>query len=312
MTNKTLSDVGERTFIETLLEKLPRPPKGTLGIGDDCAIIHPNESSDEEWLVTTDAVLMDVHITDAASAEQIGHKAAARTISDIAAMGGTPLFLWINLVMPCETPLEFATTLMQSASKTAQNFNAFIMGGDTTTGPTLEVHAFCIGQTPSGTAVTRAGAKCGDQLYVTGALGGSILHHHLNFSPRVKEGRRLREMGATSMIDLSDGLFTDLRHLLKASQVGAILTPSAIPISDSAKSLDGDPIQHACCDGEDYELLVTFPTSFSATELSDWENTFSTPLTRIGEVTQHTELLQTLDPSGTITDIHDKAYEHFI
>ena len=253
----------------------------------------------------------DVHFDQTATPEQIGHKAVARALSDIAAMGGTPAWIWVNIASPQDQPSSDLLVLMESASRTANAHNAMILGGDTSTAPTLSVHVFGIGTVPNGSAVLRSGASDGDVLFVTGELGGSIKGRHLAFSPRVKEGEWLREAGATSMIDLSDGLFTDIRHVMEESKCGATLTPATIPISDSATQMDGDALAHACQDGEDYELLFT-----AAPEQADqiealWDTRFSTPLSRIGYISSDHDVLRFQNEAGGLTTIENNAYEHF-
>ena len=309
--NADTAPLSELELIREFRKRLPSPEKPDLGIGDDCAIIRPTADAPEDWVITTDAVTHDIHFDQMATPEQIGHKAVARAISDIAAMGASPRWCWLNLVCPESTDTDVALAMMESASNTARSHGAMILGGDTSTGPSLSIHVFGMGTVPTGTSVLRSGAGDGDAIYVTGKLGGSIKGHHLTFTPRVAEGTWLRENGATAMIDLSDGLFTDIRHIMAESGCGATLHTRQIPVSEAAHQMHGDPIAHACQDGEDYELLVTAPSNMSEQIESDWQAQFNSPLFRIGTIsTSHTSL-QLQNDSGAIATVETHAYEHF-
>jgi thiamine-monophosphate kinase len=148
---------------------------------------------------------------------------------------------------------------------------------------------------------------------VTGALGGSILGRHLTFEPRVREGRWLAGQGfATAMIDLSDGLATDLRHLLAQSGVGAELDADAIPVSHAAQTMDDGvaALQHAVCDGEDYELLFTVPHDRFIEFAAAWKEQDFPPATRIGVLTDQPDCVILRDPNGTIADMGWFGYDH--
>jgi thiamine-monophosphate kinase len=196
-----------------------------------------------------------------------------------------------------------------------------IVGGDVTSGPRLEAHVFGVGRVPRGQAVLRSGARPGDHLFVTGALGGSRRGKHLAFQPRLAEGRWLQDRRwATAMIDLSDGLATDLRHLIRQSRVGAELflksIPLALAIEQSASRRTalrsaGQALRHAFCDGEDYELLFTVAPANAAKLIRAWPKAFKTPCAHIGRITNRRGVIECVDARGRKVRLKATGYEHF-
>ena len=302
---KTVGDAGELELIRRITHRLPGRADVVLGTGDDCAIVRIPGAKDD-LVYTTDAVIEGVHALPTAKAEQVGHKAVGRALSDIASMGATPLHILINLVAPASCPLARIEGIYRGASRLAATFGAAIVGGDTAKGPRLELHVFGVGSLPRGTALLRSGAKPGDAMFVTGRLGGSIKGRHLTFTPRVAEGRWLREgRWATSMIDLSDGLATDLRHVLAASRVAAVIDPDAVPRTR------GCTFAQAMSDGEDFELLFTAgPARADALERA-WTRSFKTPLSRIGTIARGEPSIILPAPDGSFVEWTDRAFEHF-
>ena len=198
---------------------------------------------------------------DETTPQLIGRKAMAVNLSDIAAMAGRPLAALVGVALPKSRGFDFARDLHEGLQSLADEFHVAIIGGDTNTwdGP-LVISVTLIGEATERGPVRRSGAKPGDWLFVTGPLGGSILGHHLAFTPRIREALELhRLVDLHAMIDLSDGLAADLYHLLDESHVGATLLNDAIPISDDARRMNDErsPIDHALSDGEDFELLFT-------------------------------------------------------
>lgn len=191
----------------------------------------------------------------------IGRKAMAVNLSDIAAMAGRPLAALVGVALPKSRGFEFARDLHDGLQSLADEFQVAIIGGDTNTWDgRLAISVTLIGEATERGPVKRSGAKAGDWLFVTGPLGGSILGHHLTFTPRIREALELHQLVEIhSMIDLSDGLAADLYHLLDESHVGATLMSDRIPISDDSHRMkDGrNPLDHALSDGEDFELLFT-------------------------------------------------------
>ena len=236
------------------------PKQGVIvGIGDDAAVLAPMS---RPWVVTTDTLTegTDFILTET-SAAQIGAKAMAANLSDLAAMAAVPRVALVSLVLPQTASPEFAHELHHGLSRVAAEFGVAIVGGDTNSWPGgLVVGVTVIGECTLHGPVLRSGAKPGDGLFVTGPLGGSIRGRHLSPVPRVREALLLRDfVELRAMADISDGLSSDLGHILKASGCGAELDAEAIPIHADAIALAATtgrtPLSHALNDGEDFELV---------------------------------------------------------
>lgn len=307
---------GERRLIKAIRRWLgdasPPPPEG---IGDDCAVFLPGAGS--RILVTTDPILWGRHFDENSAPEEAASKLLKRNLSDIAAMGGRPRIAVISLLLPPSTSLEWLERFHHGLRESSLRYTVPISGGDISqTDGLLAACMTLIGETTAGRALTRAGAAAGDRLFVTGALGGSLLGHHLSFEPRLAEGQWLAARPeVTAAIDISDGLAKDLPSLLPANGEAELLA-EAIPISESAKHMaekSGRPrLFHALCDGEDYELLITVDGQSAARLLADWKNAFGTALTCIGTVAPRAPdsdepLLRGL-PTGLAEAVH--GYEH--
>lgn len=290
----TLKDIGEQELIRRLLPFLHAHPMLKTGAGDDCAVV---SAGDCDWVLTTDPLIENTHFLPDTEPERIGHKAAGRVLSDIAAMGARPLFLLINIAAPETETAERIEQVYAGASRLADRFGTAIIGGDVAKGPVFELHVFGIGSLPAGTALLRSGAKPGDRICVTGPLGGSFESgRHLDFLPRVPEGISLRECGAVNaMMDISDGLATDLRHILKQSKCGAELFSDQIPLNETAS------LENALCDGEDFELLFTTAAPEKIT----------VRFHEIGVISDTPDLIRLHHPDGTITEPQTLAFEHF-
>ena len=274
---KTLQEIGEHAAIAALTANLK-------AVGDDCAVLPMSETHD--MVLTSDPLIENVHFTDDATPEQIANKAVGRVLSDFAAMGAEPQYLLINVVAPPEQKFQTLEKIYAEFSNLWKKYGVEIVGGDLAEGPVLELHVFGVGRVPKGTALLRSGAKLGDLIYVTGPLGGAQTSgKHLTFEPRLEWGKALRESGdVTSMMDISDGLATDLRHILKASGVGAEIDSSKVPRVGN--------LEEALLDGEDFELL------FTSSEKHDFPS--------IGKITDRAEeLLLDGEP------LDGKAFEHF-
>lgn len=308
----TLADLGEREVIRRLARRTGRGRRVAVGIGDDCAVVRIPGSPDD-WLLTTDPVIEGVHFLPSTRGRRIGHKAAGRVLSDIASMGGDPLWVLVDLVATADTSMARLDEIYRGATALCARHGAAIVGGDLAKGPRLELHMFAVGRVPRGKALLRSGARPGDVLHVTGALGGSLRGHHLDFEPRLIEGRWLRAGGwATSMMDVSDGLAADLRRLIAESGVGADLRADAIPVSAAARRLrDGrPPLAHALADGEDFELLFTVPAARAASFARAWRRRFSLPCAAIGTITRGGGI-GILDDRGR-RPLAEDGYQHFV
>ncbi|MCE9615543.1 MAG: thiamine-phosphate kinase [Lentisphaerae bacterium] len=308
----TLGTWGERRLIDHLRQRLPAGPDVRCGIGDDTAVVRAEDKSGEDLLLTSDAVIAGRHFLPTDAPADVGHKAIGRALSDIAAMGGVPRWALIDLVAPPDTAVTVIEGLYDGAVRLAARHGLAIIGGDTTQSTTLELHVFAVGSVPRDAAVLRSGARPGDILLVTGALGGSRAGRHLRFAPRVAEGQWLRAW-ATAMIDLSDGLATDLRHIATRSGTGARLDAQAVPITPAAHGLTDahTPLAHALTDGEDYELLFTVPAARLDAMLNAWRATWTIPCTPIGAITADTGHLRLRAADGVETDLLPNGFEHF-
>jgi thiamine-monophosphate kinase len=285
--------MNEFELIERLTRSLPANPSVITGAGDDCAVLNLG-MTDRQLLFKTDAVVEGVHFTRETEPEKIGRKALARCLSDIAAMAGTPVAALITLALPPGFDPARVEDIYTGLNSLARQFEVAIAGGETTTNPGgLLISVAMIGTIPRGKGVHRAGARPGDGIFVTGELGGSLAGKHLDFEPRLGEACWLAEhFPPHCMIDLSDGLAGDLRHLLKAGKVGAELLASAIPISRQARlasraeSSVKTPLLAALTDGEDFELLFTVASRDAVPLLDAWKARFpKLKLSCIGKIT---------------------------
>ena len=298
-----------------------------------------------DLLLKSDAVVENNHFYPQTPPHQIGYKALARVMSDLAAAGGEPLWALINLVVPRAEKTGRLLAIYRGLTLLARRHRVAVIGGDTTTGPALELHVFAIGRAPHGTALLRSGAQPGDAIFVTGALGGSLQGKHLRFVPRLAEGQWLRAgRWATSAIDISDGLATDLAHILDMSGVGAEVNTERIPIAGAVfqgleKGRGSFPkdwkkwarlfpglgkkagkfskawkqrvaLAHALCDGEDFELLFTVPPHKAAALEKAWRKKFRTRLTQIGVITRRPRKLVWLE-GGCPLPFRGTGFEHF-
>ncbi len=309
---ETLGDIGELAAIERIGKMLPGHRDVVLGAGDDCAIVSPGVTSGIEWLLTSDPVIEGTHFVRGTPCADVGHKAVGRVLSDIAAMGGVPRWALIDIVTPASMPVADLDALYRGASELAAAHGLIIVGGDMAEGPAIEVHVFAVGEAPAGRAVRRSTARVGDHVYVTGTLGGSLLGRHLRVTPRIPEGVFLRDW-ATAMIDVSDGLASDLRHLTTRSGVGCELDTERIPISAAARQMhDGHtPLDHALHDGEDFELLFTVPEMRDDEFVAAWKATQKTPCTRIGRLTAERDLIACVFPGGGSFALEGTGFVHF-
>lgn len=284
--------MNELELIQRLTRHLPTNDSVVLGAGDDCAILDLGAGG--QWvLFKTDAVVEGVHFTSETPPEKIGRKALARCLSDIAAMGGTPTAAVVTIALPKKFDPTFVETIYAGLNALAAQHGVAVVGGETTTNPgRLLISVALVGRVTRSQAVRRAGAKVGDAIFVTGELGGSLAGRHLEFEPRLAEARWLAShFTIHAMLDVSDGLAGDLRHILAASKVGAELLRSAVPISRAAKEIAkrGDAAKPALVaaltDGEDFELLFTVASKTAVPLLDAWKKKFpALKLSCIGKI----------------------------
>jgi len=284
--------MNEFELIRRLTRALPTNPSVVVGAGDDCAVLEAGVP-DRLLLFKTDAVVEGVHFTAAAAPEKIGHKALGRCLSDIAAMAGTPTAALVTIGLPRGFKPELVEAIYAGMNALARRHDVAIVGGETTTNPGgIFISVALLGWVPRGKGVLRSGAEAGDAIFVTGELGGSLAGRHLEFEPRLAEARWLAQhFSVHAMLDISDGLAGDLRHLLAASRVGAELLATAIPVSREARSAakagsSAKPaLLAALTDGEDFELLFTVAGRDAVPLLDAWKKQFpGLALTCIGKI----------------------------
>ncbi|WP_263368962.1 thiamine-phosphate kinase [Edaphobacter bradus] len=308
-----------------------------LGIGDDCAILRPPAGN--EILVTTDLSLEGRHfLRDRHPPESAGHRCLARGLSDLAAMGATPLAAFLSLALPAtmlstKRSLDWVDRFFAGLYHLASLHNAPLAGGDTSESPSGLILAdiLLIGSAPRGRSLRRSGARAGDALYVTGSLGGASAelanllvrrspyrsvnnldgHPHLFPAPRLAVGQALlRRSLATAAIDLSDGLSTDLAHLCESSKLRAEIEQAALPIHPLARKLSREQALHAALHGgEDYELLFAAPPDQRIPRIIS-----GVSITRIGTLkprrTGQPEITL-IEPSGRRSRLQPGGWEHF-
>jgi thiamine-monophosphate kinase len=309
--------MNEFELIARLAKTLPGNSQLVRGAGDDCAVLDLG-IPDRLLLFKTDALVESVHFDAGIPAQQAGRKALARNLSDIAAMAGKPSACLVTIGLPKQFDPDWVFRFYDGLNELARELGVAVAGGETTTNPAgIFVSVAVLGTIPRNRLVTRSNAKPGEAIFVTGDLGGSIAGKHLDFTPRLREGEFLAErFGVRAMMDLSDGLAGDLRHMLQASAVGAELLASAIPISRAAKlkarseSSAKPPLLAALTDGEDFELLFTTASAQAVPLLDAWKKEFpETRLSCIGKITaQHG--LRLRDKEGW-RELGAHGYTHF-
>jgi len=312
--------MNEFELIAKLTKSLPTNKNVVTGAGDDCAVLDLG-LPDKLILFKTDAVVEGFHFTKDTPPEKVGRKALARCLSDIAAMAGTPSAALVTIALPSRDggiDAEFVAKIYDGLNALAEKYGVAIVGGETTTNPErILISIALLGTVARGKQVLRSGAKVGDAIFVTGELGGSLAEKHLEFEPRLAEAHWLTEhFPVHAMIDLSDGLAGDLRHVLKASGVGAALLKSAVPVSREAKlaarkSSSAKPaFAAALTDGEDFELLFTVAGKDAVKLLDGWRKSFpKLKLSCIGKIVAGDGIL-IRDKSGS-HKLNANGYVHF-
>jgi thiamine-monophosphate kinase len=330
-----VSELGEFGLIKLLADVVGKAKdlKGSawknllIGIGDDAAA-WKSESSVQ--LATTDSLIQDIHFELGISTwGEVGWKAIAVNLSDIAAMGGVPRYVMVSLALPGETEVDCVTSMYQGMLEIAGRFEVAIIGGNISSASKVMVSVALLGILEGKSMLTRHSAKIGDQIAITGYTGLSagglqMLRHNLKFDeeatrlfraahlkpvPRINEGQALLNNGIKSAIDISDGLIADLSHICEASNVGARITQSLIPIHPLLQAnFKDDCQQFALSGGEDYELLFTAP----AQSIRKVQKILPCPVTVIGEIIGKMagQVILT-DAGGNNVLLQSKGWEHF-
>jgi thiamine-monophosphate kinase len=277
-----LCELGEDRLLDQLLPRLSLGKAVAVGPGDDCALVETQDR--RNFLVLkTDCVVEGVHFLPEANPVDVGWKAMMRSLSDFAATSAVPQFALITLIAPKQTQVEWVKDLYRGLRRAAKLFKVSIVGGEmsSTPGP-LAISASVVGFVEKDRCVSRQGGKVGDDLLVTGRLGGAVKRKHLQFIPRIVESRWLtKKFSIHAMMDLSDGLGVDLPRLARASEVGFKIEIENLPLTRGVK------IDNAISDGEDYELLFAISPRQSKRLQREWRKKFpKLPLTRIGSLSQ--------------------------
>lgn len=318
-----MSRRGEFGFIDFIRSHFP-DHDGTIGIGDDCAVMPTGEG---ELLFSTDLLMEGVHfLRNESSPEDVGWKAAAVNLSDIAAMGGTPVATFLSIALPKDAQGEWADRFIEGYTDISRQYDVPLLGGDTTSSlRDIAVNVGVLGRCPSGRRLMRNGAKVGETIYVTGPLGDSagglqailkgiertedvtrLICRHKRPIPRIEAGRLLMESGkAGAMMDISDGIGSDLRHIMKASGVGAVIDLERLPLSPElvsvCKEQGWDIYEMATSGGEDFELMFTAPAGL--------ENELDIAVYPIGKIVPGNELSWRF--SNEPMDRDFDGYKHF-
>lgn len=288
-----------------------------VGFGDDAAVLAHIDQA--QVVVTTDMLTDGVDfILSEIDPQQAGHKALGVNLSDLAAMAAQPVAAFVSLALPKQgsgelSATELAIELYRGMLPLAERLHTVIAGGDTNTwdGP-LAISITAIGETTERGSLTRSGACVGDQLLVSGQLGGTILGRHLAVEPRVREALLLHQRYELHAgIDISDGLSLDASRLAEASGVGILIDLKEIPIADAARQLSErdrrSPLEHALADGEDFELLMAVPATTADHLLRD--QPLDVPITRIGEIIVTPGLWQ-VDAAGKHSPLAPEGFQH--
>ena len=340
---ETLADIGEFGLIdriEALLQKEGgRPRELVIGMGDDCAAFRPRPGMD--LLVTCDTMVEGRHyLSRHISALDLGRRAMTINISDIGAMGGTPVYALVSLGLQSNTPAEDVDALYMGFLDALRPFQAVIMGGNITrSGGADFIDITLIGEIPSGTWVRRSTARPGDVILVTGYPGEAaaglqillsdpsapglrdhpLVKAYITPSHRAIEGAAIARSGlATAMIDISDGLLGDLGHICDQSRVGARLhqkgLPLRPPLREAARQLQRDPIEFVLGSSDDYELIITCPPEKVEEIVSVVAASGPLPITAIGEITPPSEgegVISMTSPDGLVRKLGRSGWNHF-
>jgi thiamine-monophosphate kinase len=317
---ETVADIGERRLIDRIRVRFPPCPAFvTIGIGDDAAVVEPDRNRLE--VLTTDCQVEGVHFDQTfVSAGDIGHKALAVNLSDLAAMGAAPRVALLSLVLPPAFPVMSVDALIDGMATLAARARISIVGGNIARSPgPLIVDVTATGSVHSRRVLTRGGARAGDELYVTGTLGGAAaglqllradatktgpsVDKYRRPEPRTRFGLMLgRNRAARACVDLSDGLADGVRQIGEASGLGAIIDAAALPIEQGATLRD------ALGGGEDYELLFAVSPRLRSRLKNARRLASDLPVTRIGRLTADRAML--LSRNGSSEDL-PAGFEHF-
>jgi len=331
-----LKEIGEFGFIKKISRGcLIRPERIIKAIGDDAAAF--TTDPDKVALITTDLLVERIHfLRKSISGYDLGYKSLAVNLSDIAAMGGTACEAFVSIAVPPDCSLSYLEDLYDGMKELAARFDVNILGGDTTTSKTdLIINVVVYGSVAREQMLCRDAARPGDLIFSTGYLGDSraglhlllnnipattdqlhnLLQVHVRPEPHLREGRFLaRQPAVGAAIDTSDGLSSDLGHIVEESGVGATLYYESIPVSEDLKAFCGqfkfDPVEYALSGGEDYTLLCTIAPAEAERIAGEFQAVFNRRLFRIGEITTQKKM-QLIYPDGSSGPIAPTGWDHF-
>lgn len=330
---------SEDELIDALRRLLSGDSPGvTVGVGDDAAVV---ELGRHPAVLTTDVLVEGVHFRRSATTpNDLGYKAIAVNVSDVAAMGGSPRYATVGLGLRSGNETPFVMELYGGMLEAAEEHGLAVVGGDLSRADRVVISVTIVGEVPRGQAVTRSGGTAGERLVVTGALGAAagglwllqadrgavadalgtewareLSVAHARPVARVGEAQTLARAGATAMMDLSDGLALDLSRLCAASGVGARVRAHALPVSpalhDLQKVTGVDPVELALHGGEDYELLAALPAAAVDGALRDLGERYATSLAEIGELTDEPGRLVLVGADGAERELEPRGWDHF-
>jgi len=329
------SPITETQILRLLEKRFKRRSPGLVeGIGDDAAVIHPRGAG-ERWVITTDMLLEDIDFrNDWLTPAQLGHKALAANLSDLAAMGARPRFYTAALGLPSGVTEEWIDDFFGGMTRLGKKYGAALIGGDLSRSACgIQVTITAIGETRRKKYLRRSGGRPGDLIYVTGTLGRAAsglkllsdgarrgrtvaerqaLRAHRTPEPRCPAGEWLAQSGlAGGMMDLSDGLSLDLSRLCAASRTGAEIYAACLPLFAAARSWGCDPLDLGLNGGEDFELLFSVPPA-KASRLENCYPEGHPPITRIGKLTRRKGLRLLSAPGMPPTFLTPSGFDHFL
>jgi thiamine-monophosphate kinase len=330
--------LGEDELVAGIRRLLAGDAPGVhLGPGDDAALVELGSG----WgVLTTDMLVEDVHFRrDRVSARDLGYRAVAVNVSDVAAMGGSPRYALVALGLPTQTDPGWVVELYGGMRDCAAEHAVAVVGGDTSRSDRIVLAVTVLGEVQAGAAVLRSGARVGDRIVVSGSLGAAagglalleadplqvaeaaatewghaLLAALLRPAARVGEGQTLAQVGATAMMDLSDGLSTDLARLCRESGVRGAVRLADVPVSPDVEKLQGvlpvDPLEMALSGGEDYELVATLPAAAVERARGSLADRFGTALTEIGEIRPGDGVVA-IERDGSERPLEPRGWDHF-
>lgn len=333
-----IEDIGEFGLIETISKLVDKEQKKdgrvSVGIGDDAAVVAPPDTG--RMLLTTDTMVENVHFNrDYVSGEDVGYKAMATNLSDIAAMSGCPDYATVTLGLPRDMDVEFIKSVYRGLLECAMTYDTAIVGGDLTKSPKFFITVSLTGSAEIDNVRLRSHARPGDVIMVTGALGGAgaalkglkagarpgrgipkaLFLRYARPEPRLLEGRLAGRSGAGAIQDISDGLLADLGHICRSSGLGAKIRLPDIPVFPESKKLPGltasSALRFALTGGEDYELIITAQPDKSGIIKAKVEGDIKTKVTIVGEIIEGGTGVEVVNAEGRIVTQKRTGYEHF-